>query len=372
MPDSPLSIKTNIAWNTAGNFVYLFSQWLLTFCIVVVLGVEAMGVFSLAIAVSGAIIGISLYGVRSFQVSDLDEKYADQVYLIARVITSAVSLLVCIVFICLNEYSLYVSACLVVYMLFKISESVSDVYQGFFQKAMRMDYIGKSFLIKGVVILLFFVATVFLSQDLLPSIAVLCLSSCAIIVIYDLRNARKFIHRIKVNEWLKPIRSLLIECLPIAGFTLIFNMLTQIPRYFIEMQMGMEALGYYATIAMPVVIVQVSASFVFAPLTTPFAQHLNRGDIKSFTGLFWKTMLFILALSAASIIAFALLGEWLLVVLFGEMIAPYSYLLIPLVICTILVAVSWFLSTLLIVLRKQKILVVIALVSLLVVLFGST
>ena len=371
LSESPLGIRANILWNTLGNFIYLASQWFLTFCVVAVLGIENMGVFSLAIAITGAVIGISFYGVRSFQVSDVKGKYLDQVYVLARIITSAISLVVCAVFVAFNAYSLYVSVCILVYMLFKISESLSDVYQGVFQKTMRMDYIGKSFIIKGIAILLLFLATIYLTQDLLLGVVALCLCSCVIIALYDMRYAKKFIQTIKETDWVSPTKALLIECLPIAGYTVVFNMLSQIPRYFIEIQMGMEALGFYATIAMPVAIVQVSASFIFAPLTTPFAQHLNKGEIASFSRLLVKTLLFLGALSVVSIIVFALLGEWMLIMLFGEMIAPYTYLLMPLVICTILVAVSWFLSTLLVVLRKQKTLLLIAVISLAIVLFGS-
>ncbi|MCL2529578.1 MAG: oligosaccharide flippase family protein [Coriobacteriia bacterium] len=371
MSESPLSIKKNIAWNTAGQFIYLFSQWLLTFCVVQLLGVEAVGVFSLAIAIAGAFIGISLYGVRSFQVSDVNDKYSSQVYRIARIITSVLALIICAVFVLFNDYSAYITVCILVYMAFKISESVSDVYQGFFQKAMRMDYIGRSFMIKGIVILAAFVITILLTEDLLAGIVVLCITSCVVIVFYDMRKSKKFTLPKAKTNWLAPTKSLLLECLPLAIFVSIFNILTQIPRYFIEIQMGMEALGFYATIAMPVVIIQVSASFIFAPLTTPFAQHLDKGDLTGFKRLLGKTVLFIAALSVVSALAFGLVGEWLLVLLFGAMIEPYVFLLMPLVACTIVVAVSWLLSTVLIVLRKQKMILLASVFSLVIVLLGS-
>jgi len=371
LSESPLSIKKNIAWNTTGSFIYLFSQWLLTFCVVQLLGVEAVGVFSLAIAIAGAFIGISLYGVRSFQVSDVNDKYSSLAYRIARILTSVIALIVCTIFILFNDYSVYVSICIMVYMAFKISEAVSDVYQGFFQKAMRMDYIGRSFIIKGIVILVLFVTTIVLAQDLLAGIVVLCIASSAVIALYDIPKARKFHHAKANSDWFTPTKALLLECLPLAVFVTIFNILSQIPRYFIEIQMGMEALGFYATIAMPVVIVQVSASFIFAPLTTPFAQHLNEGDLAGFKRLLVKTVLSVAILSVASVIAFWLVGEWVLVLLFGVMIEPYVFLLMPLVVCTIAVAVSWLLSTLLIVFRKLKVILFASLVALVVVLFGS-
>jgi len=354
-----------------GNFVYLFSQWLLSFFVVRLLGFDDAGILSLATAIAGSFVGISLYGIRSFQVSDIKGKYSNKTYIVSRFITSAVSLVVCIVFVAANSYSPFITACILIYMCFKISESISDVYQGILQKAMRMDYIGRSFIIKGVVILAVFVTAIVLTHDLLIGVVVLCVSSFAIVFCYDMQKARKFDLDMKDASWRSPVKALLKECLPIACFVLIFNMTAQVPRYFLEAQMGVEALGAYATIAMPVVIVQVSASFIFAPLTTPFAQRLDEGDLGGFKALFKKTMLFIVALSGISLIGFAVLGNWVLTLLFGPAIEPYTYLLMPLVICTILVAASWFLSTMLIVLRKLKALLCISAAAFVLVVVGS-
>lgn len=366
-----LGIKGNIAWNTAGNFVYLFSQWLLSYFVVRFLGYESAGVLTLATTVTGSLIGISLYGMRSFQVSDINEKYSDRTYKISRIITSALALLVCTVFVILNGYSFYFCLCIIVYMCFKISESASDVYQGILQKAMRMDYIGISFILKGVITLALFILAVVITNDLLAGIVVLCLSSTAIIFSYDARKAKKFTHHPSQLGLFASVKALLWECLPVAAFALTFNTISLIPRYFLEAQLGVEALGFYGTIALPVVIVQVSASFVFSPLITPFAQKLNEGDINGFKTLLGKVVLFIVALSAVALLGFGLIGDWFLVLLFGPTIEPYTYLLMPLVVCTILVALSWFLSTLLVVLRRLKALLAASVASFVVVISGS-
>ena len=371
MPENPLSVKKNIVWNSVGNFIYLFSQWLLSFFVVRLLGFENAGIFSLAIAIAGSFVGISLYGMRSFQVSDIEGKYPDKAYLLSRYITSLIALVACLVFVAANTYSFYISVCILVYMCFKLSESLSDVFQGILQKAMRMDYIGKSFILKGVIVLAVFVASIALTRNLLIGMIALVVSSFAIVLIYDQTKAAHFYVDTESTGWKACVKALLKECLPIACFVFVFNMIAQVPRYFLESRVGAEALGTYSTIAMPVVIVQVSASFIFAPLTTPFAQSLNEGDTKKFMALFWKTIVFLLGLSAAALIGFGFIGKWVLVLLFGQAIEPYTFLLMPLVVCTILVAVSWFLSTILIVLRRLKALLVISIVSFAVVAAGS-
>lgn len=368
--ESALSIKSNIMWNTVGNFAYLFSQWLLTYVVVRLLGYEDAGVLSLATSICGSLVSVSLYGMRNFQVSDIRNQYSDETYVVSRFATSVFSLVICFVFVCANGYTEYVGACVLLYMGFKVSESVSDVYQGILQKKMRMDYIGKSFLIKGIVTLVVFCGAVVISKSLLVSIIAMTVASVLIVFFYDRKKANLFFSG---SRHLNPsaLKSLLVECVPLAVFTLLFNTLTLAPRYYLEMELGAELLGIYASIAMPVVIVQVSASYIFAPLTTPFAEYLNRGDTKGFASLAKKIVLIIILLSIVSLVGFSFAGDWGLILLFGDSMVPYTYLLLPLVVCTILVAFSWFLSTLLTVMRRLKLLLAVCSITFAVVMLGG-
>lgn len=368
--ENALGIKANIVWNTVGNFFYLFSQWLLTYLVVRILGYQDAGILSLATSICGSLVSLSLYGMRSFQVSDIVGQYSDGAYILSRIVTSFCAFIVCLGFVLVNGYTFFLSACVLVYMGFKISESVSDVYQGILQKKMRMDYIGKSFLIKSILSLVAFFTVLVLTKNLLAALIAMTFISVGIVFFYDRTKAKL----LSPGSWrvkLLASKPLLVECLPLALFSFLFNSLTLMPRYLLEMAVGTEALGIYASIAMPVVIVQVSASYIFAPLTTPFAEYYSKRDIKGFMLLVKRIVLFIVILSVVSLVGFAVVGEWALVLLFGDSMIPYTYLLMPLVVCTILVALSWFLSTLLTVIRKLKSLLAISIVSFFLVMFGG-
>lgn len=371
MNDRPLSIKTNIIWNTAGNFVYLLSQWLLTYVVVLTLGYGEAGVFSLAMSIGNSLSTIATYTMRNYQVSDVAHTFSDSTYKASRYATSLVALAVCIVFIAANGYSSYIASCIVVFMIFKLSEAISDVYQGILQKESRMDFIGISFIIKGVSGVFAFTTAILVTRSLFLALLGLCLASFAVVIFYDKRRASSFSSKKAEPTQRSEIFALLKICLPIAVFGLLFNSMGQLPRYFLEAQLGTEMLGIYASVAMPVVIVQVSASFIFAPLATPFAIYLDKGDIHSFKRLFVKVLFFIGALSAVALLAFGLFGEWLLQLLLGPSITDYAYLVMPLVVCTILTAASWFLSTVLIITRKLKELLVASVLAFVIVTAGS-
>ena len=364
-----IGIKEGIAWNSAGNFIYLFFQWLLTYVVIRLLGYETAGLFSLAIAITNSFFGIASYSMRSYQVSDVNGDYSRNAYVESRIITCVGFFVVCVGYTIISGYDSYTAICVVVYSLFKVSEAMSDVFQGILQLRFRLDYVGISFSVKGLFEFLGFLIAILVFGDLLSALIALTVVSFAIVAFYDYRKARE-----GQKEDLAPfktVKALLVACLPMALYGLLFNAAGQVPRIFIEWGMGAEALGYYTSIAMPVVIIQVSASFIFSPLVTPLAQYVSDGDRQSFLALLKKVVLSIAVIAAVSFVGFYLAGEWLLMLLFGDSIAPYTYLLLPLVGCTVLTALSWFIANLVTILRQLKALVIASFACLLIVLLGS-
>ena len=118
--------------------------------------------------------------------------------------------------------------------------------------------------------------------------------------------------------------------------------------------MGEWFLGIYSSVAAPVLIVQMCAQYIYAPLLTRFAELLHAHDKRGFSRLVLQVTLAIFALAFAFGVLFALAGEPLLVLIFGQGIAPYTYLIIPLVLCTVMTAYVWFLGDVLITMRKNK------------------
>lgn len=342
-------------WNTVGNFSYLIVQWFLTYLTTRLAGYTAAGIFSLATSVCGTFYSIAQYTMRSYQVSDIKSRYSDADYLVSRVLTSAFATSACLLLVSARGYSLEVSLCIMVYMLFKVTEAFSDVCQGFLQKAMRMDYIGKAYLIKSGIELLVFSAALKLSGNLTIAIIALAVSSASVLLTYERSVTAIFF--VRGSAILRQVLSLLRDCFPLAVFGLMLTAIGQLPRFYLEAQLGTEMLGYYATVAIPITVIQVAANYIFVPLTTPMALYYEQGKFDAFVRLFVKVSLIVAAIALLALAAYALFGEQFLLLLFGKSILPYVGLGSPLVICGILTAYVWFISNTLTVLRRLKTLV---------------
>lgn len=353
MNKKKLSITENMVWNSFGSFLYLFSQWALTVIIVHLSGYGDAGIFSLAMSLTNMFYCIAIYGMRNYQVSDIEDKYSTGVYISSRIITCIVAFLFCLGFILINSYNSKTSLAVIFYMIFKISEAIVDVFHGLDQKLWRMDIIGKSFILRAFITFILFTITLYLSKNLCASIILMAIGAYLGIIVYDIPQSHK-LQNFKIEFSFKFVSKLLWECLPLVIYLFLSTSLGTIPRYFLEKFYNNEVLGIYASIATPAVIVQVAASYFFNPFITLFAENYNGHRFKAFVRLFEKCMIVIILLSVIAIIGAKIFGDFGLRLLFGESILQHSYLLVPIIICTILTAIVWFLCTLLTVMREFK------------------
>ena len=104
MKNKKLTVKESVFWNTWGSVIYLGVQWLQTILVVRLLGYEEAGIFSLAMSITNTFYAISVYGMRNFQISDIKKKYSAGNYVLSRVVTGGISLIMCSVFAIVNGY----------------------------------------------------------------------------------------------------------------------------------------------------------------------------------------------------------------------------------------------------------------------------
>ncbi len=347
-----LSVKKNLIWNSAGSFSYSLCQWILTVLVVRLSpNYDAAGVLALGMAVSNISAPIALYKIRSYQVSDVHRAVSAREYVGFRIVTTVAALLITVVYTLLTcSPSTY--AAVLLYVVFRSGDTFIDVLHGVDQQHFRMDYCGISMLARGVLFLIAFAATLWATGNLELAIFAMIVVTFPVII-YDVRKAST-LDDVRPLITRQSTRKLAIECLPaVIGMVCCFSV-ASIARQYLAATWGDAALGIYASVCTPVVIIQACASYVYAPLLGIFAQKYDEGDVAGFLRLLGKTSVAILAVFIAASIGFALFGEFLLGLVFGASIIPYSYLLVPAIICSGVAAYIAFMSDLLIAVRRLR------------------
>ena len=346
----PLSIRRNMLWNSAGSLTNLGCQWLITILIVRLSdGYDAAGVYSLAMSVYGIFSQLAQYRTYTYQVSDVSGENTTGEYLAFRGITCLVAMVFTMgyaVVTCRPDVLLAIF----LYALYKMASLVIDVLHASDQQAHRMDYIGISLALQGVSSVALFVLVFAGTHSLELTLLAMTLGIVAIGVVYDLPRTRlltKVAPRISGEK----VRYLLVRCAPVVVAGIACSAAPSIPRQYLSAMMGNSALGIYASVAAPVALIQMGASYIYNPLLGYFSERFAARDARGFARLLGTAFLGIVAVGAVCAIGLELFGAPLLSLVYGKSIVEHLYLLQPLVLCAVVTGLMWFVNDLLIALR---------------------
>lgn len=352
------SIARNVMWNTAGSLFYLICQWMLGVLVVRLSGNYAdAGILSLAMSISTFFSVITLFNVRNYQVSDSRGLYSSSQYVFHRVLTCAFSLVLCIIFVAISGYDLVTSLSIIFYMLVKIVEGFADVLHGVAQRGWRLDIAGKSFIIRGILLAASFSVSMVLTQNLVISIFAMALATLIPLILYDWIAVGK-VDKVEIRFDFKAALSLSKVCIPMVIYGACINAIVPFARFVLEYFYSKEVLGYYATVSTVAVLVQAFVTFVFTPLIGVFEKAYTEDDKKGILALLIKLILLLAGITLSAVGAVALVGKPVMVLIFGEEIRDYVYLLYPTIFASCLTALVWLLGMLLVVMRELKMLLI--------------
>lgn len=329
-----------------------------------------VGMLQLAMTVTNVFSSVANYNMRAFQVSDVKSEYSAGHYIASRILTGLFAFLICIVYSLFWGYKPYTLLCIGIYMLFRLSESFSDVLHGVDQKNSRMDHVMVSYVSRGLLMLLGFFLLLKFTGRIGISVAGLALTTWIIVVFYDLPVTGRY-DRLRPVFKRQVLFRLLSVCLPGMLAAVAFTAIVSIPRQYLGKMEGDLLLGYYATVSTPLVFVQVLLNSLMNPAIGDLAKDWFDNNLAHFKKLTLKLTALVILVGAVTLGGVALLGKPVMAAIFGSAISPYVYLMIPVTGCAVLYAVSCITFNLLYILRKLKGLLVISLVSLLFGIFAS-
>lgn len=363
-----LSTSQNSIYNMVGTVVYCFCQWVISALLVVHLSPEEIsvsntGLLQLAISVTNIFYAISTYNMRTYQISDTQNKYANGDYIGVRFITATVAVILCVGYVIILGYPTRSVFCIVFYMVYKLNETFGDVLHGIDQKNHRMDYVGISYIMRGMSSTIVFAFALIITGDVLVSIIAMSAVALLIVVLYDVKSTKQF-GSIKPIFNKKTITTLLVTCLPAMVSLASFTAITSIPRQVLESMRGEEALGYYGTIATPLVVVQVMATSIFNPTLTQLSEFYNEGKIRDFVKQIVKNLGLLIGIAALVCVCVMLFGKFAIGLVFGEKFVPYTHLMYGIIGCTTMYVISWLCTNTLIIMRKLNVCMVASLISL--------
>ncbi|WP_193194508.1 lipopolysaccharide biosynthesis protein [Nostoc sp. MG11] len=345
----PLSLRRNFYWTFAGNMIYAGCQWGMLVVLAKLGTPEMVGRFTLGLAVTAPIILFSNLNLRAVQATDAKQQYRFGDYLLLRLITILLAVVVIIGLTLVGGYRGETALVILVIGLAKGIESISDVFYGLLQQRERMDRIAKSMIFKGLLSLIALSGGVFITKSVAWGAVGLAFVWLFILIIYDIPTsiqligvnnlqacltlAREFfkMQNVRRSPWpidIKTLKELLWLTLPLGFVMMLISLQTNIPRYFIERYLGERELGIFAAIAY-LQLVGITVVLALGQSATPrLAKYYASGDRSLFKTLLIKLIGVGVILGVVGVLLALVAGQEILTILYRPEYARYSNLFV--------------------------------------------
>lgn len=349
--------KSSFTWNMAGSMLMAFQSVIMLMIITRTLNLNEAGIFTLAYASANLFLNIGKYGMRNFQVSDVKQEYNFLEYRTSRIITTIAMLIASVVYIIIatnhNNYSGNKTWIIIWMCLFKIVDSMEDVYLGFYQQENRLDVAGKMLTLRMILTIIVFALCLILLHNQLLSLIIATIFTTTILIFFVLLTYPHFkVSNFNIRK--KQIIQLLKVCFPLfAGCFLAFY-IGNAPKYAIDKILDDKAQACYGFIAMPVFVIGLLNNFIFSPMIAKMSLLWNDGNKKQFQKLFKLQILIVTAITAICELGAYLLGIPVLSLLYNTDLTSYKNELLVLLLGGGFLALSGLLVTIMTILRIQN------------------
>ena len=351
------SKKKDYIWNSLGSLLQSAISPVLLIVITRLNGIDDSGLFSFAISLSVVFWAVSLWGGRTYQVSDIKREFSSGGYVAVRFVASLIVAISAVAFCFLNGYNTTKTGLIMILVTFKILESIADSLYGVMQIHHKLYIAGISLTMKAMLGFAAFMAVDIVTKNVIYGTLAILLINMLIIFLYDILWVRR-VETISISK--KLCKEYITQAVVImkrtsAVFVVVFlTMFSQnIPRYFLD-KSHPDQIGYFGIMAMPITLLGLFISFIIQPNVVNLSELLAKGKLKEFARIVGKINQITFGMGVLSVVLSYLIGVWILNVIFGININSFR---LDLTIMVIGAAANAFVSiyvNLLIIMRRFK------------------
>lgn len=349
--------KSSYAWNSLSGLMFAMQSALMLIVIMRTNGLEDAGIFSIGYAIASLMSIIGEYGVRKYQVSDINEEIDFTDYHFHRIITCLTMFIVVfsylLTFFLRGQYSLNKFLVILFIGMLKVVESYADVFYSRYQQLRRLDIAAKTNSFRIILAMVACMISLVKTGNLLISVIIwfvtaavaMCFSS--ILVISEFGSMAI---RFRKNKFIKITK----DCFPLFLGMFLLLYVGNAPKYAIDASMDDRVQACYNFIFMPVFVIGLFANFVFNPVLVKLAFEWDAGNIKKFKLMIIRQLGVITGITTLAILVALTIGCPVLGWLYNADLEKYRIALTVLMVGGGMLALVNFFTVVVTVVRGQK------------------
>lgn len=351
--------RDSYLWNMVQSILFALQSAILLMVINRTNGLDDAGIFSIAYAVASLIFYIGEFGVRKYQVTDVDEKCLFSDYHTHRLLTCAAAAIAGVGYalsgLAAGKYSVVKFEVVALVCIIKTLEAYCDVYFSRFQQKGRLDVAAKASTYRIVVPMIACMISLMLTHDLLISVLVWMIMTVFSLFTSFVLVAPEF-GRIEVKFRKEMIITITRECFPLFAGSFLLLYVGNAPKYAIDAYLDDKAQACFNFIFMPVFAIGLLANFIFNPILVRLAEEWNRGNRKEFRRIVVRQMMVIGGITLLAVSVALTIGSPVLGAIFGADLSGNRFSLTVLMVGGGLLALANFFIVVVTVVRGQKLL----------------
>ena len=325
-PSQPSSLRRNFAWTFAGNAVSGACQWAVLSLIAKLGSSQMLGEYAFALAVILPVTMLSHLNLRAVLATDIEERQPLGDYLAVRRAFTAAAMVAVVVIALAAGRGFTPAASMLLIGLSLSTDIVSDLYYGALQRNERMAEIAVSMMARGVLALAGFGVVLFATRSLVPSLAMLALARIAVLLAYDRPRGSQG-QRLSTSGRRVQVE-IVRTAFPLGVVLMLVSFTSTVPRYAVAHSLGTPALGAFAAVAAFLTAGSTVVNALGQTATPRLARYFSQRDTAQFRRLALTLAGSAVALGLSGVILSAVLGNFVLRILYRTEFASYGRLLV--------------------------------------------
>lgn len=311
--------KQNMLWNMIGSFLYAFASMALTMAVVQLVGDEQGGIFTFAFTTFGQqMFMVAYFGIRPYQITDVENRYTFGDYLRLRILTSSAALAIGAAFVLWNGYQPQKAWVVFLMVCYKVIDGFADVYEAEFQRCGRLYLTGKSNAFRTILSVGCFITALLITRNLVLASGAAVAAQVLGVLIFDIAVIGG-LDKVNWSRSAEGCRGLSKSCLLLFLSVFLDFYIFSAAKYAIEGNMNDAAMAVYGAIFMPTSVINLVAGFVIRPFLTKLSYYWEVKEFRKFGGVIVKIFTVIVGLTILAVTAAGLLGIPVLCMLYSNL-----------------------------------------------------
>ncbi|MEM8670906.1 MAG: flippase [Planctomycetota bacterium] len=340
-----LSLRANVSWTFFAN-VFNSACWLAMTIVLAKLGSPAdVGQFAIGLATTAPIFLFATLRLRDVQATDVEQTYEFSDYFALRMITTLLAMAAVAVLLSIANYEAETKWVILATAVSKSVESIGDCIHGLFMHYERLDRVAKAKILRGPLALVGLTIAFALTGSVFVGVLGIVAARFLVLLTYEgplaiatirhwsKSNASTKTERVTSQFWPRwrgsTLKRLMWLALPLGFVQLLNSLNVNIPRYFVDAELGAYSLGLFAAVAAFQKVAPTVVQAVGLSATPRLAKHYAEGDARAFRTLTRRLLGIAILLGVGGVAIAALFGKPILTLVYGpEYALPGLFMLV--------------------------------------------